>query len=45
MRNGYQKEFLGSDFKIELPVADLVLEKDILQPPGLPEGENSCSLY
>ena len=41
MRNGYQKNFLGdsAEFLLNLPEPGLTLEQDILQPPGLPEGE------
>ncbi|MDF2368483.1 DNA/RNA non-specific endonuclease [Sneathiella sp.] len=39
MRNGYQVDFLGSGHKIELPQPGLAVQADILQPPGLPEGE------
>ncbi len=41
MRNGYQPGFLGKEdkFIIELPRPSLALEGDILNPPGLPEGE------
>jgi len=39
MRGGYKNDFLGANYKIELPQAGLVLQSDILYPPGLPEGE------
>lgn len=39
MRSGYNTEFLGSDYRISLPEPGLALRSDILQPPGLPEGE------
>ncbi len=39
MREGYKNDFLGKDFKIELPEPGLALSSDILQPPGLPDGE------
>ena len=39
MRNGYQKDFLGKSFIINLPEPDLALQSDILTPPGLPEKE------
>ena len=39
MRNGYKIDFLGSGFKIKLPEPGLALRSDVLQPPGLPEGE------
>lgn len=39
MREGYQKDFLGSNFTINLPRPNLALQGDILQPPGLPDGE------
>ncbi len=39
MRIGYKINFLGSSHKIELPQPGLALQSDILQPPGLPEGE------
>ena len=39
MRDGYNADFLGNDYRIELPQPSLALEADILQPPGLPSGE------
>lgn len=39
MRNGYEKEFLGAAHSIELPKPGLALQSDILQPPGMPDGE------
>ena len=39
MRDGYQSNFLGSNFTIGLPEPELTLMDDVLQPPGLPEGE------
>lgn len=39
MRNGYDNEFLGQEYKIELPEPGLALQSDILQPPGLPDDE------
>lgn len=39
VREGYKSNFLGSDYKIKLPQPGLALQSDILQPPGLPEGE------
>ncbi len=39
MRNGYQADFLGDDFRVELPEPGLALQADVLQPPGLPENE------
>lgn len=38
MRNGYQKKFL-SQYSIELPTPSLSLLGDVLQPPGLADGE------
>ncbi|AWB57071.1 DNA/RNA non-specific endonuclease [Colwellia sp. Arc7-D] len=37
MRDGYQKDFLPS-FNIELPKPSLSLSGDVLQPPGLLDG-------
>lgn len=39
MRNGYQEIFLGDAHKIAPPVPGLALQADVLQPPGLPDGE------
>jgi endonuclease G len=39
MREGYKPDFLGDNYRIELPKPGLALESDILQPPGLPDGE------
>ncbi|CAJ1412001.1 unnamed protein product [Effrenium voratum] len=39
MRNGYQADFLGDDFRVELPEPGLALQADVLQPPGLPDNE------
>ncbi len=39
MRNGYKVDFLGGNYKIELPQPGLALQADVLQPPGLPENE------
>jgi len=39
MREGYKPDFLGDNFRIELPKPGLALRADILKPPGLPDGE------
>lgn len=39
MRDGYRSDFLGQSFEIELPRPGLALSSDVLQPPGLPDGE------
>jgi endonuclease G len=39
MRKGYESNFLGSNHEIKLPEPGLSLQSDILQPPGLPDGE------
>ena len=38
-RGGYKDDFLGAGHKIALPEAGLALQSDVLQPPGLPDGE------
>ena len=39
LRAGYSEDFLGDAHKIELPRPGLALQSDVLQPPGLPDGE------
>lgn len=39
MRNGYQENFLGAEHKIAPPMPGLALQSDVLQPPGLPDGD------
>ncbi len=39
MRNGYKVGFLGNNHKVPLPTPGLALQSDILEPPGLPDGE------
>ncbi|MCK5617218.1 DNA/RNA non-specific endonuclease [Candidatus Pacearchaeota archaeon] len=39
MRDGYKYDFLGPSHSVELPKPGLALQSDILQPPGLPDGE------
>ena len=39
MRKGYKRFFLGFNHETELPKPGLALQSDVLQPPGLPEGE------
>lgn len=39
LRSGYQADFLGGGFEIDVPKPGLALEGDVLQPPGLPQGE------
>ena len=39
MRDGYKADFLGDAHKIGLPEPTLALRSDILQPPGLPDGD------
>lgn len=39
MRHGYQSDFLGNAHKVELPTPGLALLSDVLEPPGLPDGE------
>lgn len=38
MREGYQGDFLGGDFAVELPRPCLALESDVLKPPGMEDG-------
>ena len=40
MRNGYNDEFLGNSHKITLPKPSLALQSDVLQPPGLQDGQS-----
>lgn len=39
IRNGYNPDFLGSSHTINLPEPSLALHSDVLQPPGLPDGD------
>lgn len=39
MREGYKRDFLGDDHRIELPDPGLALRSDILEPPGLPDDQ------
>ncbi len=39
IRGGYSDDFLGGRHKVTLPKPGLALRSDILQPPGLPDGE------
>ncbi len=39
MREGYKHDFLGPGHEVKLPKPGISLQSDILQPPGLPEGE------
>jgi endonuclease G len=39
MREGYKAGFLGGSHKIDLPQPSLALQSDVLQPPGLPDGQ------
>ncbi len=40
LRAGYKEDFPGTAHKIELPRPSLALQTDVLQPPGLRDGEN-----
>jgi len=39
MRDGYQSDFLGKNFVINLPEPSLALQSDVLQPATLPDGD------
>ena len=39
MRTGYDPDFLGNQFRVNLPEPSLALMADVLQPPGLPDGK------